>query len=46
MIDNILSELYKQNIQSIIIEGGNITLQSFINKDMWDELESLPQIIN
>ena len=37
MIDNILSELYKQNIQSIIIEGGNITLQSFINKDMWDE---------
>ena len=22
MIDNILSELYKQNIQSIIIEGG------------------------
>ena len=37
MIDNILSELYKQNIQSIIIEGGNKTLQSFIKKDMWDE---------
>ena len=34
---NILKELHKQNIQSIIIEGGTITLQSFIDKKLWDE---------
>ena len=34
---NILQELHKQNIQSIIIEGGRNTLQSFIDKKLWDE---------
>lgn len=34
---NILKELHKQNIQSIIIEGGTITLQSFIDNNLWDE---------
>lgn len=37
LINNILSELYKLNIQSIIIEGGSKTLQSFIDENMWDE---------
>ncbi|MDA1009705.1 MAG: bifunctional diaminohydroxyphosphoribosylaminopyrimidine deaminase/5-amino-6-(5-phosphoribosylamino)uracil reductase RibD [Bacteroidetes bacterium] len=37
LIKNILEELYKQNIQSVIIEGGTITLQSFIDISMWDE---------
>ena len=37
LIENILSELYKQKIQSIIIEGGRKTLQSFIDENMWDE---------
>ena len=37
LINNILEELYKQNIQSIIIEGGTKTLQSFINDNLWDE---------
>ena len=37
LINNILEELYKQNIQSIIIEGGTITLQSFFDANMWDE---------
>ena len=36
-IINILNYLYKQNIQSVIIEGGLITLQSFINANLWDE---------
>ena len=36
-INNLLDELYKQKIQSIIIEGGKKTLQSFIDKNMWDE---------
>lgn len=29
--------LYKKNIQSIIIEGGTKTLQTFINENLWDE---------
>ena len=37
MITNILKELYKQKIQSVIIEGGTTTLQSFIEENLWDE---------
>ena len=37
LIESILQELYKQNIQSVIIEGGSKTLQSFIDANMWDE---------
>ena len=33
----LLSVLYLKNIQSIIIEGGQMTLQSFIDKGLWDE---------
>ena len=29
--------LYKENINSIIIEGGAKTLQTFINENLWDE---------
>ena len=29
--------LYKNNIQSVIIEGGAQTLRGFINSDLWDE---------
>lgn len=29
--------LYKHNIQSAIIEGGSYTIQSFIDKNLWDE---------
>ena len=35
--ENILKELHKQNIQSFIVEGGRITLQSFIDANTWDE---------
>ena len=37
LIENILEELHKQNIQSVKIEGGSITLQSFIDANIWDE---------
>jgi len=37
LISNVLKELYKQKIQSVIIEGGTITLQSFIDVKLWDE---------
>ncbi|CAI8914860.1 bifunctional diaminohydroxyphosphoribosylaminopyrimidine deaminase/5-amino-6-(5-phosphoribosylamino)uracil reductase RibD [Chryseobacterium sp. IT-36CA2] len=29
--------LYKEQIQSVIIEGGRFTLQQFINASLWDE---------
>ena len=33
----ILERLYQQQIQSIIIEGGAQTLQTFIDANLWDE---------
>lgn len=36
-IPKILDVLYKHQIQSVIIEGGRKTLQSFIDEDLWDE---------
>ena len=35
--ENILSMLYTENIQSILIEGGAQVLKSFIESDCWDE---------
>lgn len=35
--EQILDHCYEQNIQSIFIEGGTYLLQSFIDKDLWDE---------
>lgn len=35
--NQILNVLYKRGIQSIIIEGGAYTLNSFIEFDLWDE---------
>ncbi|WP_426477197.1 bifunctional diaminohydroxyphosphoribosylaminopyrimidine deaminase/5-amino-6-(5-phosphoribosylamino)uracil reductase RibD [Chryseobacterium sp. CBSDS_008] len=39
--DNFLTELmealYKEQIQSVIIEGGRFTLQQFIDANLWDE---------
>jgi diaminohydroxyphosphoribosylaminopyrimidine deaminase/5-amino-6-(5-phosphoribosylamino)uracil reductase len=37
LIFSICTILYKNNIQSVIIEGGNKTLQSFIDANLWDE---------
>ncbi|WET01510.1 bifunctional diaminohydroxyphosphoribosylaminopyrimidine deaminase/5-amino-6-(5-phosphoribosylamino)uracil reductase RibD [Flavobacterium sp. YJ01] len=37
IIPQILDVLYKNQIQSIIIEGGRQTLQSFIDENLWDE---------
>jgi diaminohydroxyphosphoribosylaminopyrimidine deaminase/5-amino-6-(5-phosphoribosylamino)uracil reductase len=35
--NQILQLLYKHQIQSIIIEGGQKTLQTFIDEKIWDE---------
>lgn len=37
VIRQILSYLYQQKIQSVIIEGGRTVLQSFIDTNLWDE---------
>lgn len=36
-VSSILEVLYKKNIQSVLVEGGGATLQSFIDADLWDE---------
>lgn len=37
-IDTILHECYERGLQSLIVEGGRQTLQSFIDRDLWDEI--------
>lgn len=36
-IQKILNVLIKHRIQSVIVEGGRYTLQSFIDSNLWDE---------
>lgn len=36
-VKEILRVLYDQGIQSVIIEGGTTTIQSFIDTSLWDE---------
>ena len=35
--EQIVASLYENQIQSVIIEGGRRTLQSFIDNNLWDE---------
>ncbi|GAA4278546.1 bifunctional diaminohydroxyphosphoribosylaminopyrimidine deaminase/5-amino-6-(5-phosphoribosylamino)uracil reductase RibD [Aquimarina mytili] len=37
IIEEICTILYRHEIQSVIIEGGTQTIQSFINENLWDE---------
>lgn len=34
---NVCDVLYKHNLQSVIVEGGRKTLQTFIDASLWDE---------
>lgn len=36
-LSGLMKALYKEQIQSVIIEGGRFTLQEFIDADLWDE---------
>jgi diaminohydroxyphosphoribosylaminopyrimidine deaminase/5-amino-6-(5-phosphoribosylamino)uracil reductase len=36
-LSDLMDALYKEQIQSVIIEGGRFTLQEFINANLWDE---------
>ncbi|MBC8592250.1 bifunctional diaminohydroxyphosphoribosylaminopyrimidine deaminase/5-amino-6-(5-phosphoribosylamino)uracil reductase RibD [Oscillospiraceae bacterium N12] len=37
ILPQIMEELYKRGIQSLLVEGGSILLQSFIDAGCWDE---------
>ena len=45
-LDSILLEIYKLDIQSIIVEGGKFTLNQFIENNLWDEARVLTGIGN
>lgn len=50
IFDNLLAEkicaiLYQHQIQSVIIEGGSKTLQTFIDANLWDEARIFKSII-
>ncbi len=36
-LPNLLHDLYRRQIQSVIVEGGAQTLQAFIDQQVWDE---------
>jgi diaminohydroxyphosphoribosylaminopyrimidine deaminase/5-amino-6-(5-phosphoribosylamino)uracil reductase len=36
-IEDLISDLYKREIQSVLIEGGSYLINSFISKNIWDE---------
>ncbi|MCS6795804.1 MAG: bifunctional diaminohydroxyphosphoribosylaminopyrimidine deaminase/5-amino-6-(5-phosphoribosylamino)uracil reductase RibD [Raineya sp.] len=35
--ENLLQDLFERKIQSVLVEGGTKLLQSFIDKNLWDE---------
>ena len=37
IIDQIMDYLFQNNIQSLIVEGGAITLNEFLKAGFWDE---------
>ncbi len=37
IVPQIIDNLYQKKIQSLIVEGGSLTLQKFIDLDLWDE---------
>lgn len=36
-LENVIRDLYKRNIQSVLVEGGATTLNHFIQRGLWDE---------
>lgn len=37
-LQQLMNDLYQQNIQSLIVEGGRKTLTSFMEANLWDEI--------
>lgn len=38
IIPTLLQELFRRKISSLLVEGGAVLLQSFIDSDCWDEI--------
>jgi len=38
VVSQILDHLYRRKVQSLIVEGGSVLLQSFIHQKLWDEI--------
>lgn len=38
-IQDLLHELYERKLQSLIVEGGNALLNSFLQSNLWDEIQ-------
>ena len=36
-MEELMQKLYENQIQSVLVEGGSRTLQTFINQNLWDE---------
>jgi len=36
-LNEVLNELYKRNIQSVIVEGGTTVINQFLHQNIWDE---------
>ncbi len=47
-LPQIMETLYKRGLQSLLVEGGSILLQSFIDAGMWDEIfvEEAPSLLH
>lgn len=37
-LPDMMQELYDRDLQSLLVEGGNRILQSFLDADLWDEI--------
>ena len=48
ILPQIMEVLYNLKVQSLLVEGGSILLQSFIDEDLWDEayIETSPIYLN
>ena len=47
VVEQVLHELYIRNLQTLLVEGGTQTHESFLKAGLWDEIhvETSPQII-
>ena len=47
ILPQLMEELLRRNIQSLLVEGGAQLLQSFIDEGLWDEIyvEQCPQVL-
>ena len=41
ILNQVLTDLYDKNILSVIVEGGSILINAFINDNLWDEARML-----